>query len=703
MGSPLTDSRNFEGTGLPDGTLSKFASDSRLSRLSRPIVEVLDVTGGFRFAVVCLCLMSLAVGLFFNRTVYSVFALPALRTGTEYEAALQVLVNLDSLLIRVAGLERTFSATELNAVRSVTSKVAADVKSIVAVLSETPRAEDAVAAAKTTLSRIDHLGNLMDFMAGQSVDVKPGETTHERLAADLRMTRSSLLTMLERMPRTRSDLGEHSTRGLSVLVVWFWAFLVVGTLASILFLRLLRDEITQRLARECAERRADFLAFFDPATGLGNRFQLQDRVSGLISSGQALALMLVDIDDFRRFNDRHGRLSGDVALREIAYRIQDVAEGNGGFAARLSEDDFAVVVPDAMLGELSKIAEQMSERCRGPIARAGQNLGVSVSIGVASLASTDVAEHPTFERLMRMADFALETARSRGVGRVTLNDDQLEKQFQNRRTMSERLPRAIDERELRVYFQPQIDLENGRVVGFESQIRWFLDERQISASDLAHAAEKGGLVQDLDRHLIDESISVLSEWNRRYRKDFSLSVSISVHHLPDGGIVEFISSCLDRHAFPPGQLTLEITESAELDREGHVLRNIERIRDLGCRVSIDDFGTGYSWLGGLRNLGVDEVKIDRSFVSDIENSQDAREFLKSILRLPACLGRAVIVEGIESAEQETIVKDLGAKRVQGGLHGNPRPAAEWLSDATFARRNLSDISEPRREIPALSA
>ena len=302
--------------------------------------------------------------------------------------------------------------------------------------------------------------------------------------------------------------------------------------------------------------------------------------------------------------------------------------------------------------------------------------------------------------LMRTADFALESAKRKGGGAIEIFGAELARRFVDRRTMAERLPQAIAEKNLQIFLQPQCELNAGRVFGFEALARWFLNGVAVPAPELVKVAEEEGIIGDLDRYMLRESVRILATWNRSHRSSFSVSVNVSALHLTSNEIVDHVRACLAHNDLPAHLLTIEITESVELDHNGSAAQVIQELRSLGCRVSIDDFGTGYSSLGYLREIDFDEIKIDRAFVSDIAASEQAREFLASVLQLPRCLGRRVVVEGIETDEQKEIARSLGAEFIQGYLVGKPRPAMEWLAESTYFRRCAAGDASGSFAIPA---
>jgi diguanylate cyclase (GGDEF)-like protein len=479
----------------------------------------------------------------------------------------------------------------------------------------------------------------------------------------------------------------HSADSLAVFTLWFWFILGLGTLLGAGYLNTIRHDFMQRVARQKAENEADFLAYYDPTTGLANRFHFNDKLSSQIVSRQPFSIILVDIDSFREFNERFGHFSGDVVIKEVAFRISSFALGFCGFAARLSSDDFAVLLPGDCDANLEDISSRLSFECGQPVSRAGQVLQISVSMGCLSSESISGSDGLSNELLMRLAGFALATARAKGTGHVVHLDEKLESYYFFRSSISSCLPRALANNWLQVYFQPQISVSEHAVYGFEALVRWEWKGRQISPVELFDLAEEIGLVAQVDQYVLEHTIKTIAAWNQSHRTSYSVSVNVSALHFAEPETINFIITCLGRYRLSPSLLTIEITGSAELALDKDTLGAIKVLQDVGCRVAIDGFGYGYSSLAYLRNLGVDEIKIDQSFAAEVETSSSACDVLGTILSLSSSLGYSSVVGGVETREQAAIVKCLGAKQVQGFFYGKPRPALEWLADTTYSSKS----------------
>lgn len=650
-------------------------------------LKLLKAKGGFQFGAICLCLMSLAIGLVFHRSLYPTFLLPSELASLVHEDAGKALTDFDEAVILVlsgAPGEGVVSSA-LQDIGSRASRMAELIRAAIEGLPDEGSHEMPGDNGNLALVQIEALLDLLLELENEGI--VHGDTSHS-LETTLLLTRTAFMAFLEELATVDRDVETRRSYGLAVLTAWFWAFLVLGTVAGILFLRVLREEIIQRTALDRAERKADFFAYFDPATRLGNRFQFQDKLSSGITSHKPLSVMLFDIDSFRKFNVRFGRLSGDIVLKEIAYRLERLAEEVGGFAARLSSDNFAMLVPVHDELTLKCIAQKAGQSCRRPIVQTGQTHTVSVSIGCARLAATDTNESASVERTLMKAGLALEFARNEGGNQVAVYRPELERKFTDREAMAERLPQAIADRDVQVHFRPRKDLRTDRIIGFEAVAMWHRDGCFVAAPEIRRAADQGGVVGDLDRFVLQESIRLTADWNRRHRTAFSVSVNVLIPYLHDDPLDDEIVEYLDRYGLSPAQLTLGIIDNVQIGSLCDSSTALSKIRALGCRVSTDVCGAGFSSFRYLRRTGVDEIKIDHLFVEGIEESQQARALLKSVMKLPASLGCAVALEGVTTSEQEEIVRGLATKRVNVTLLGETRPALEWLAEATYVARPL---------------
>lgn len=457
--------------------------------------------------------------------------------------------------------------------------------------------------------------------------------------------------------------------------------LVGLTLVGSVALFLLRLEVLARRAREAAEKRVEFLAYFDPLTELPNRAQFQERLNKILQSGRPLALLYVDLDDFKLINDTYGHVAGDAVLCYVSRILSTMAEDNLGFAARLGGDEFALVVPDDDISGLSSLCDRIIAEVAETYWFEGESLRVGVSIGLATTTQVVTKAPATIDMLSRVTDFALYTSKSKGRMCFTVYDHIIEKRFWERRTLIEELPQAIERGDLEVHLQPKVALPDASVYGFEALVRWRRDEQLVPPGDFINIAEESGVIVDIDRFVLNQSTQLIADWNAQHGTEFSISVNLSALHFNSRRIGHWVEQALWDAALPPKLLTLEVTETTEMRDWKQAVEILADMKSTGCKIAIDDFGTGFSSLAYLRMMKAHELKIDRSLVEELEESDEACLLLSSVLEIARNLNLEVTVEGIETLEQANIVHGMGAVCAQGFLFGRPLPPAEALAAA----------------------
>ncbi|MCV6593004.1 MAG: phosphodiesterase [Silicimonas sp.] len=424
------------------------------------------------------------------------------------------------------------------------------------------------------------------------------------------------------------------------------------------------------------------MSFFDAMTGIPNQLHFQDKVSAALLSGADGAVLVIDLADVSGVNDRRGRAFGDVVIKETGRRLRDWAEETGSLAARLDGDRFGLYLPKAMASELPGICEDLAGICAEPVIKGGDMVEPKVALGAVALITLGPMRAHGFDTVMSICRFALTRARNDAQAAYCIYSEALENEFVDLDAMAVDLPEAMRSGALEVFLQPRVSLSTGELFGFEALMRWKRGGKYVATEDLITMAEANGLIFDLDRYMINRTIQTMADWNRRRKTAYPVSVNLSALHLRADKGVEFIVECLNRHRLPPDLLTIEVTETANLAVLHH-LKGVAALREAGCRIAIDDFGTGYASLARLRVLPADEIKIDRLLVSEIAESEEARFILESVLRLAESLDMLVVAEGIENEGQAQTLIEMGCHYGQGYMFGKPRPALDWLADATY--------------------
>ncbi|CAD5106452.1 phosphodiesterase DibA [Zestomonas carbonaria] len=427
-----------------------------------------------------------------------------------------------------------------------------------------------------------------------------------------------------------------------------------------------------------SQRELDYLAHHDPLSGLPNRLLFLDRVEHALEHGRLRqhggAVMLLDLDHFKYVNESFSHNVGDQMLKEAGQRLRQHLRG-GTTLARLGGDEFALLCEDCQSpAQAAALAERLLEVLHQPFHVNGKPLVIGASIGI-SLYPRDAN---SVDQLMRNADSALFKAKSEGRKTFAFYRQELTEQSRQRLELDMALRRALELGELRVHFQPIIDLGSGQRVGAEALVRWQHPHRGlVPPGEFIPLAEEMGLISLLDTWVLEQSCRQLCAWPHLG----FIAVNISSRLFCRGELDTQVAQILERTGADPQRLELEITESAVMDDPDAALDLMRRLRQLGVRLSIDDFGTGYSSLTRLKVMPVHKLKIDQSFVSGLAHDSADLAIARSVITLGHSLGLKVLAEGIEQPEQAELLRQLGCDLGQGYLFGRPQPAVDWPSAA----------------------
>jgi diguanylate cyclase (GGDEF)-like protein/PAS domain S-box-containing protein len=437
------------------------------------------------------------------------------------------------------------------------------------------------------------------------------------------------------------------------------------------------DHMAEQLQR--AKQELSHQALHDALTGLPNRNLLHDRVEQATNRVQrrdgVVALMFVDVDDFKDVNDTLGHPVGDLLLQTIATRL--VAElRDVDTAARTGGDEFALLIEDLRdEAEAMAVAERIRTAISAPFDADGTVLRAHASIGVA----TTRDGHETVADLLRNADIAMYAAKRSGKDRSQWFVDSMHTDALERATLERALREAVLDDQLTLHYQPEIDLESGRVAGAEALIRWHHPELgMLSPARFVPLAEETGIIVPLGQWVLQEACGQLVQWQRddpdRYC-DFTMNVNVSIRQLERPSVVSEVRQALEDSGLAPRHLVLELTESMLAGGED-LLERLHELRELGVGIAVDDFGTGYSSLEYLRRFPIDVLKIDRSFVAGIANRHVDATLASTIIELGRMLGLTTVAEGIEEEDQLELLRQLGCSLGQGFLFARPLPADE---------------------------
>ncbi len=467
----------------------------------------------------------------------------------------------------------------------------------------------------------------------------------------------------------------------------------LGAMDYVLKDRLARLGTAVKNAIEQGElRRRQFLAqaalehhaLHDGLTDLPNRLMLREEIQKAIATNASVMLLLLDIDNFKEVNDSFGHQVGDALLRQMGPRLHEPIESEH-LIARLGGDEFAILLPGADAAGAARTAQALLRALERPFLSEEHALEVTASIGIAAF-----PEHGTAaETLMRRADVAMYAAKRTG-GTYALYRPEEDPYDPSRLLLRADLRRAIDHRDITLYYQPQVALATGEVTGMEALARWRHRERGwIPPADFIPVAERMGLIKPLTEYLVElagkDAMAIA-----KTGIDLPVAVNVSMRNLLDPHFPEMMEEVIARTGQPADRLKLEITESAVMAEPGRVLETMKRLRSGGIRFSIDDFGTGYSSLAYLQKLPVEEIKIDRSFVGQMSSEAGSAAIVRATIELGRSLGLEVVAEGVEDEDTWQALYRTGCSAAQGYFIGRPMPVGEleaWMQ--SWSHRSAS--------------
>jgi len=435
--------------------------------------------------------------------------------------------------------------------------------------------------------------------------------------------------------------------------------------------RYLLISITDVTALRESEARARYLAYHDSLTGLPNRTAIYERLNQLLGKPQpdetAMALILVDLDGFKNVNDTYGHEAGDELLCAFGRRLKK-AVPEAELVVRMGGDEFALLLSTPLQKpRLEQLCTLIVEAAAEPFHVVGVQSHVAGSVGALHIMSTGTSPGEA----VRKADTALYEAKRRGKGRYCIYSPQLDASLIRRKTLERELGATLQENSgLKCVFQPLVEGGEGRIVGVEALARWDSPSLgTISPSQFIPIAEEAGLIARLGEWVLRRACREMRPW-----KHLFLAVNVSAIQLRNLAFASRVLRILDEEDFPPARLELEITETAIMHVDEVITRQLRRLRAAGVRISVDDFGTGYASLQLLRNLQLDKIKIDQSFVSFVTQAKDSAAIVEAFSNLGQALGLKVVAEGVETAEQKRFLLGVGCTGFQGYLFSRPLEA-----------------------------
>ena len=433
-------------------------------------------------------------------------------------------------------------------------------------------------------------------------------------------------------------------------------------------------------------------AYIDPLTGLANRIRFHDQLASsleLAPGGAMPALLFIDLDGFKLVNDTLGHGVGDELLVKVAERLRQTVV-SPAVVARFGGDEFTILLPGVTtIDTATDVAEQVLTALTPAFQLSHHEVSVSASIGIAWHSQPGQTAAATAVDLLRNADTAMYRAKARGRGRHAVFETRMHDDLVERLARESSLRAAVTGDELTSHYQAVLDMVSGTPVGAEALVRWPRQGRLVPPAHFIPLAEETGLIVPLGRQVLERACLMLVTWRHAGLGVLAMSVNISVRELESPTLVEELEELLTRTGVTPTQLILELTESALMHDVTTMSDRLTQLRQLGVRIAIDDFGTGFSSLSRLRRLPIDILKIDKSFVDEVDADDQGRAMVRTVIQLAEALGLDVVAEGVERASQRDALVELGCRFGQGYLFARPMPAPALMELLDHGRTERS--------------
>jgi diguanylate cyclase (GGDEF)-like protein/PAS domain S-box-containing protein len=432
--------------------------------------------------------------------------------------------------------------------------------------------------------------------------------------------------------------------------------------------------------RRQAEERLRYLTLYDDLTGLANRSLLKERLHEACQrarqTGRHLAVLFVDLDRFKILNDSLGHEAADSLLREMSRRLAQTFS-DADTIARLSGDEFVVLIESyGSLSNLAYLGSRLLARIRKPTIIDGQELVLSASVGISLMPEN--AREPA--SLLRQANMAMQQAKHLGGNTLQFFTERQQDSSLELLRLENQLRKALVEQQLEVFYQPRLNLTNDRIDAAEALVRWRHPEQGlVPPGQFIALAEETGLIIPLGEFVLREACRQAAQWRRQGVADIRVSVNLSVKQLRQGNFITLVRQVLEETGLPAERLELELTESQLLDDVDGAIGICRQLRALGVKMAIDDFGTGYSSLSYLKRFPVDYVKVDRSFVAELEHSSEDAAIVRAIIAMVHSLELKVVAEGVETEAQLAFIRAQRCDEMQGYLISAPVPAERFVT------------------------
>jgi diguanylate cyclase (GGDEF)-like protein len=428
--------------------------------------------------------------------------------------------------------------------------------------------------------------------------------------------------------------------------------------------------------RKIAEETISFQAFHDHLTQLPNRRLFKDRLELAITqarrNGGMVGVMFVDLDRFKLVNDTYGHAEGDELLKCVAQALRRCVRA-GDTLARQGGDEFTILLPDlAHADDSARIADKIMDELRSPIRVAGEEFRATASVGIAVFPR----DGDTADLLLKNADIAMYKVKASGKNGYRFFTAEMNASYHERITLENDLRLAIQRSEFELYFQPQFSVVRKRIVGMEALVRWNHPEHGVlDPGGFIDLAEETGLIRSITDTVLAQACEQLAKWRSMGHSELRIAVNVSPQEFDRSDVVDRITYHVEHNRLPADSLEIEITENLLLRDVSTVIEKLRMLRDRGIRISIDDFGTGYSSLNYLRRFPINSIKLDQSFVRDLDERNGSSPIVNAIVGIADGFDLKLLAEGVETDFQRRMLQDLGCDEMQGFLFSRPLPAA----------------------------
>lgn len=440
-----------------------------------------------------------------------------------------------------------------------------------------------------------------------------------------------------------------------------------------------------------SEERNKKLAYVDYLTDLPNRISFSEKLEQImanIQKDEEIAIMYIDLDNFKNINDVLGHSYGDELLIDVTDRMKQVLDENDYFA-RFGGDEFIVLTQNIESTDLyEEKIRKIQKLFTYPFVLSMREFFITTSIGIAFAPK----DGKTPQMLIKNVDAAMYAAKAMGKNTYCYYDESINSSLLSKIELQSELRNALQNGEFEVFYQAQIDLSNDKIVGFEALVRWAHPEKGIIApGGFVQVAEETGLIVPIGRWVLFEACRQLKRWEEEGFDEISIAVNLSARQFKDADIVEMVQEVIEETKIEPSKLDLEITESIAIENIDYTIQIIKQLKDMGITFSLDDFGTGYSSMNYLKNLPVNHLKIDKSFLDRVNENTSDQQIVSTIISLAQTLDLVVIAEGVENCEQAVFLKSAHCNQAQGYLYSKPIPAKEASALLeNFKNRNLKE-------------